>query len=51
MTVVAEAPPALAITVALCWLLTPEYTALNPALVEPAETVAVAGTDIAELLL
>jgi hypothetical protein len=51
MTSVAELPPRLAVIVSLCAEVTPENTALNPALLAPAKTIAVGVTARAELLL
>jgi hypothetical protein len=47
----AEALPALAVSVAVCVVLTADIVAENAALVAPAATVAVVGTVTAELLL
>jgi len=47
----AEAPPALAVSVAVCAVLTAVTVAENAALVAPAAIVTVAGTVAAELLL
>ena len=49
--VVAETPPAVAVSVAVCALLTAVAVAVNPALAAPAATVTEAGTVTALLLL
>lgn len=46
-----EIPPTLAVSVAVCVVLTEEMLAVKLALVAPAATVTVAGTPTAELLL
>jgi hypothetical protein len=46
-----DTPAELAVTVTFCAELTAETAAVNPALVAPADTVTVAGTTTAVLLL
>ncbi len=48
---VAEAPPAVAVSIAVCAELTAEADAVNPAVEAPPATVTEAGTATAELLL
>jgi hypothetical protein len=48
---VLETPPALAVKLAACAVVTAETIAVNPALIAPAGTVTIAGTAMAALLL
>ena len=48
---ISDTPPALAVRVAVCAVVTDAAVAVNPALVAPAGTVTLAGTVTAELLL